>query len=61
MKAERHAEITTAYASYEEAVQHFVKLINLDAADIKKFFPDKTAQRTVEFEGRPRRWKYLRP
>jgi len=51
LKAERHAEITTAYASYEEAVHHFVKLINLDATEIAKYFPDKTAQGTLAFEG----------
>ena len=51
LKPEKWAETTTAYASYEEAEQHFLKLINLSAAG-KKHFPDRTAQTALPFEGR---------
>ena len=49
-KAEKYAEHTSAYASYEEAVQHFLTLINLDVAERSKYFPDKTAQTILPFQ-----------
>jgi hypothetical protein len=49
-KPEKYAENTEEFASFEEAVQYFVKLINLDAADAKRHFPDRTAQDMLPFE-----------
>lgn len=49
-KPEKYAESTAAYASFEEAVQHFVKLIDLNSADAKKHFPDNTAQVELPLE-----------
>jgi len=49
-KPEKYAEKTEEFASFEEAVQHFVKLINLDPADAMKHFPDKTSQVMLPFE-----------
>ncbi len=37
-KAEKFAEITGEYASYEEALWFFLREINLDPADIAKYF-----------------------
>lgn len=44
LKPEKYAALTTDYASYEEAVPYFVKLINLDSAEMRKHFPDRTVQ-----------------
>jgi hypothetical protein len=49
LRPEHHAENTAAYASFEEAVQHFVKLINLNSAEADKYFPNK-AQTALPFE-----------
>lgn len=49
-KPEKYAESTEEYASFEEAVQHFVQLINLNSADTRKHFPDRTAQVALPFE-----------
>jgi len=38
-KPERFASKTTEFASYEEALQYFVKAINLDPKDVEKHFP----------------------
>jgi hypothetical protein len=38
-KPEKHAETTTEFASFEEALQVFVRRINLDAAEATKYFP----------------------
>jgi hypothetical protein len=42
--AERYAEKTDAFASYEEAVQYFVDAVNLNREDQQKYFgsPDQT-------------------
>jgi len=50
LKAEKYAISTNDYASYEEAAQVFVELINLDAGEAKKHFPDRTAQSGLPFE-----------
>ena len=49
LRPENHAESTAAYASFEEAVQHFVRLINLKAEEADKHFPNK-AQAALPFE-----------
>ena len=49
LRPEHHTGSTTAYASFEEAVQHFVKLINLDSSEANKHFPIK-AQTALPFE-----------
>jgi hypothetical protein len=38
-RAEKFAVATTGFASYEEAVRHFVNAVNLDAQDINRHFP----------------------
>lgn len=50
-KPEKYAEQTEEYASFEEAVQHFVKLVNLNPVDAKRHFPDRTAQGALFEEG----------
>jgi len=40
LKAERRATKTTEYASYEEALPFFLKLINLDEGDVRNYFPN---------------------
>ena len=37
-------EITDKYATFEEALRYFVKLVNLRSEDIKKYFPGKDLQ-----------------
>ena len=49
LRPEHHADITEAYASFEEAMQHFVKLINLNSPEADKHFPIK-AQTALPFE-----------
>jgi len=49
-KPEKFAENTEDFASFEGAVQHFVKLINLDPADARRYFPDRTVQDKLPFE-----------
>jgi hypothetical protein len=41
LKPESHIEQTAAYSGLEEAIQHFVKLINIDTAQADKHFPPK--------------------
>jgi hypothetical protein len=48
-KSEKYAEKTTAFASYEEALQYFVKAINLNAKDSSRHFP-ATTQADLQFE-----------
>jgi hypothetical protein len=38
-KPEKFASKTTEFASYEEALQYFVKAINLNSKDVEKHFP----------------------
>lgn len=52
LKAEKYASTTTEYASYEQAVQYFLKLINLDSTEARKHFPDRTAQAVLPLETR---------
>jgi hypothetical protein len=40
-RAERYADKTRAYASFEEAIQYFVTSVNLDRGDANKYFPWK--------------------
>ncbi|MDQ6701222.1 MAG: hypothetical protein M3Z36_13665 [Acidobacteriota bacterium] len=42
LKAEKYARITTAYASFEEALRYFVREINLNATDVSRYFPKLT-------------------
>ena len=49
LRPEHHADTTEAYASFEEAMQHFVKLINLNSPEADKHFPIK-AQTALPFE-----------
>lgn len=39
---EKYATKTTAYASYEQAVQHFIQIVNLESQDATRFFPYST-------------------
>lgn len=39
---EKFAKKTTEYASFEEAIQVFVKLVNLNPKDAQKHFPGRT-------------------
>jgi hypothetical protein len=41
-RAEKYAERTMAYASFEEALPYFAKTVNLNKRDADKYFPDKT-------------------
>lgn len=47
LRAERGGEKTEAYASYEQALQYFLQVINVTNAD--KFFPDRR-QLALAFE-----------
>jgi fructose-1,6-bisphosphatase len=38
-KAEKYAEKTGAYASFEEAIQYFLKAVNLNQKEAEKHFP----------------------
>lgn len=38
---EKFAVKTTAFASYEQALQHYVKVVNLDPRDASKYFPSE--------------------
>lgn len=40
LRADRNAHKTAEYASFEEALQYFLKAINLDALDIDQYFFD---------------------
>lgn len=40
--AEKYATKTAAFASYEQAIQYFVRVINLTPQDAHRFFPDNT-------------------
>jgi hypothetical protein len=40
-RPEKHAVATTEFASLEEAVQYFVKAVNLDSKAAAKYFPDE--------------------
>lgn len=40
--AEKYATSTTEFASYEQAVQYFIRAVNLNAQDASKFFPNGT-------------------
>lgn len=48
--AEKNATATTEFASLEEAVQYFVKAVNLDPKDISKHFR-ATQQTALDFNG----------
>ena len=50
-RAEKFAETTRAYSSYGQAVQYFLKLINLDAGQAAKFFPNESQGRLWFDEG----------
>ncbi len=50
LKPEKDAISTTDYACFEEAVQVFVKLINLDSVEAKKHFPDRAARSSLPFQ-----------
>jgi len=50
LKPEKCAAQTTAYASYEEAVQHFLNLIHLETGEADRYFPNTTSQFQFEFE-----------
>jgi len=56
LKPEKYAISTKEYASYEEAVQLFVKLINLDAGEAKKHLPARIAQSALPFQSESERW-----
>lgn len=47
-RAEKYAKKTTHFASYEEALQFFIKTINLNAEDAKKYFAS-SAQAQLPF------------
>ncbi len=38
---EKYASKTTEFASYEEALQFFVKIVNLNATDSREYFPSR--------------------
>ena len=40
--AEKYGSKTAAFASYEQALQYFVKVVELSVADALKYFPDNT-------------------
>ncbi len=39
---EKYAAQSTAFASYEQAVQHFVRMVNIVSIDAHKHFPDRS-------------------
>ena len=38
--AEKYAAKTSEYASFEQAVQHFIKAVNLNSQQASRYFPD---------------------
>jgi hypothetical protein len=46
-RAERHADKSSAYASFEEAVQYFILRVNLSNRDVEKYF--RTNQTSLPF------------
>jgi hypothetical protein len=48
MRAERNADVTREYASYEQAIQYFLRIVNVINAD--KFFILKSRQINMDFE-----------
>jgi hypothetical protein len=49
LRPERKAEQVDAYGSFEEAIQYFVKEINLKKSDADKYFPGDSLQRILNF------------
>ena len=47
-KAEKIAQKTTEYASYEEALPFFLKMINLDDRDVERYFPSEAQSNFFE-------------
>lgn len=47
--AEKHADKTTEYACYEDALQLFLKEVNVNAKDVQKYFRNET-QTSLSFE-----------
>jgi hypothetical protein len=48
LKAEKYAAKTFAYASFEEAVQYFVKAVNLSTVDANRHFPNITQHKLFD-------------
>jgi hypothetical protein len=46
LRPEKFAVATTDFASYEEAVQYFITIVNVTAHDVDKYFP-RPGQRTL--------------
>jgi hypothetical protein len=44
LRAEKHAERTAEFASYEEALQYFLKEINVKKEDVERHFPESSGQ-----------------
>ncbi len=41
LKPEKYAAITGEYASFEEALQYFLKLVGMSDSDVERYFPKK--------------------
>lgn len=44
VKSEDRIELTTEYSTLEDAIQYYVKLINLSSTDKQKYFPPPSGQ-----------------
>lgn len=49
IKVERHIIETTEYATYDDAIQYFIKHINITPADRKKHFPTPDNRIEINF------------
>jgi len=45
---EKFADKTTEFASYEQAVQHYIKVVQLNPRDASRYFPSES-QSEIEF------------
>lgn len=55
-KAEKYAEKTSAYGSFEEAIRYFLNAISLDTGDACRYFPKEMQTQLIFETGSP--WKF---
>lgn len=49
LRAESNIEITSEYASLEEAIQFFCRTVNINKTDRREFFPEPDSQIEIDF------------
>jgi hypothetical protein len=49
IKVEKHIEETTEYSTFDEAIQFYIRYINILPEDRKKYFPPPSGQIEIEF------------